>query len=103
MRQYVLRQQIVYAWNFIFNADVSPLRHIPDFKRRHFVLQALGFMWAVSFGIALGSYTVLALSVLGHAVLIAAAAITVATYTTAATKPHLLMRGSGRRVDGEHD
>ena len=98
-----IRQQIVFGWNFIFNADVSPLRHIPDNKRRHLVLQALGFMWAVSFGIALGSYTVLAISVLGHAVLIGAAAVTVATYTAAATKPHLFMRGSGRRRDGEHD
>jgi phage baseplate assembly protein gpV len=59
-------------------------------------------MWVVSFGIALGSYTVLALSVLVHVVLIAAAAITVATYTTAAKKPHLFMRGSGRRSNGEH-
>jgi len=102
-RNCTMRQLIVFGWNFIFNAEVSPLRHIPDTKRGHLVLQALGFMWAVSFAIALGSYTVLAISVLGHAVLIAAMAITVATYTAAATKPHLFMRGSGRRRDGEHD
>jgi hypothetical protein len=103
IRERLMRQQIVTAWNFIFNADVSPLRHIPDSKKRHLVLQTLGFMWAVSFAVALGSYTILAISVLGHVVLIAAAAITVATYTTAAKKPHLFMRGSGRRSDGEHD
>ena len=67
------------------------------------VLQALGLMWAVSFGIALGSYKVIAISVLGHVVLIGAAAVTVATYTAAATKPQLFMPGSGRRYDGEHD
>ena len=58
-----MRQLVVSGWNFIFNSDVSPLRHIPDTKRRHLVLQTLGLMWAVSFGIALGSYTVMAMSV----------------------------------------
>lgn len=98
-----MKQLIILGWNFIFNADVSPLRHIPDTNRRHMVLQALGLMWAISFGLALGSYTVLAISVVGHAVLIAAATVTVVTYTTAATKPDIFMRGAGRRRDGEHD
>jgi hypothetical protein len=98
-----MRQLVVLGWNFIFNADVSPLRHIADTKKRHLVLQALGLMWAVSFGIALGSYTIMAMSVFGHSVLIGAAAVTVATYTAAASKPQLFMRGSGRRHDGEHD
>jgi hypothetical protein len=98
-----MRQQIVYGWNFIFNAEVSPLRHIPDVAIRHYALQALGFMWAVSLAVAVGSYTVLAVSIVGHVVLIGAAAITVATYTVAATKPTLFMRGSSRQGDGEHE
>ena len=98
-----MRQQIVRGWNFIFNAEVSPLRHIPDVAVRHYVLQALAFMWAVTFAVAIGSYTLLAASIIGHAVLIAAAAITVATYTAAAKKPTLFARGSGRSSDGEHD
>lgn len=97
-----MRQLIVNGWNFIFNAEVSPLRHIPDVSTRHYVLQILGFMWAVSFAIAIGSYTILAVSILGHTVLIGAAAITVATYTAAAKKPKLFTNGSGRRNDGEH-
>jgi hypothetical protein len=36
-------------------------------------------------------------------ILIGTAAVTVATYTAAAAKPQLFMRGSGRRHDGEHD
>ena len=71
-----MRKFIVQAWNFIFNHDVSPLRHIPDVAIRHYVFQALGLMWAVSFALAIGSYTFLAASVIGHVVLIAAAAIT---------------------------
>jgi hypothetical protein len=94
---------VVYAWNFIFNHEVSPLRHIPDVAIRHYVLQTLGVMWAVSFSIAIGSYTFLAASVIGHAVLIGALAITVATLSTAAAKPQLFVRSLGRRNDGEHD
>jgi hypothetical protein len=98
-----MRQQIVRGWNFIFNAEVSPLRHIPDVAMRHYVLQALALMWAVTFAVAIGSYTLLAASIIGHAVLIAAVAITVATYSAAAKKPMLFVRGSGRSTDGEHD
>lgn len=94
---------VVYAWNFLFNHKVSPLRNIPDVATRHYALQVLGLMWAISFSVAIGSYTFLAASVLGHTVLIAAAAITVTTLTAAAKKPELFVRGSGRRSDGEHD
>ena len=94
---------IVFAWNFLFNHRVSPVRNIPDVAMQHYVLQALGLMWAVSFSLAIGSYTFLAWSLIGHTVLIAAAAITVATLTTAAKNPRVFARTSGRRPDGEHD
>ena len=94
---------ILYACNFIFNHEVSPVRNIPDVAIRHYVLQALGLMWAVSFSLAIGSYTFLAWSVVGHTVLIAAAAITVVTLTTAAKKPQVFIRASGRSRDGEHE
>lgn len=87
---------VVYFWNFVFNHEVSPLRNIPDIAIRHYVLQALGLMWAVAFAVAIGSYTIMALSVIGHTVLIAAAAITVVTWTTATTKPELFLLGSSR-------
>ena len=98
-----MRKLVVNAWNFVFNSEVSPLRNIPDVAIRHYVMQALGLMWAVSFAVAIGSYTLLAASIIGHTFLIAAAAITVATYTAAAKKPQVFMRGSGRRHDGEHE
>ena len=94
---------ILYAWNFVFNHEVSPVRNIPDVAIRHYVLQTLGLMWAVSFSLAIGSYTFLAASLIGHTVLIAAAAITVAILTAAAKKPEVFIRGSGRRNDGEHE
>jgi hypothetical protein len=90
-------------WNFVFDHETSPLRHIPDVATRHYVLQALALMWALAFSVAIGSYTVFAISVLGHAVLISAAAITVATYSTAAIKPQMFARFASRRSDGEHE
>lgn len=98
-----MRRLIVFAWNYIFNAEASPLRHIPDISTRHYVLQALGLMWAVASCVALGSYTVVAASIVGHIVLIGAAAITVATYTAATVTPGVFGSSSGRRRDGEHE
>jgi len=95
-----VRNFVVYAWNFVFNHEVSPLRNIPDVAIRHYVLQALGLMWVISFAVATGSYTIMAASVIGHTVLIAAAAITVATWTAAAAKPKLFLLGSAPRTQG---
>ena len=55
-----------------------------------------------AFSVAIGSYAMLPASLIGHVVLIAAAAITAATYTTASVKPEVFKSGSGRRHDGEH-
>ena len=89
----------VFSWNFVFNHKVSPLRHIRDVAMRHYVLQALGLMWAVSFTVATGSYTYLGASIIGHTVLIAAAAITAATWTTATLKPEWFLRNGIRQQD----
>lgn len=86
-----MKNPLIFAWNYIFDHEVSPLRHIPDFTVRHMVLQLLGWMWAIAFSVAVGSYTVLAVSLIGHAVLFGAAAITVATYATAARRPQTFL------------
>lgn len=98
-----VRKLIVHVWNFVFNSDISPLRNIQDVAVRHYVLQVLGLMWAISFALAIGSYTFLAVTVIGHTILIAAAAITVATYTVAAKKPEAFKIISGRDRHGEHN
>jgi hypothetical protein len=96
------KNPVVHAWNFIFDHEVSPLRNIPDIAIRHYVLQGLGLMWAIAFSLAIGSYTFLAASIIGHTILIGAAAITVAVLSAAAAKPTLFLRSS-RRSDGEHE
>jgi len=86
------RRLIVHCWNFVFDHNVSPLRNVPDVAVRHYVLQVLGFMWAVAFSAAIGSYTIFAASVVGHTLLLASAAITVATWTAASVKPDIFVR-----------
>ena len=94
---------VSYSWNFFFDHRVSPLRHIQDMAVRHMILQVLGWMWAIAFSLAVGSYTILAASLIGHAVLISAAAITVATYATASKAPKVFMTASARGRGGEHE
>jgi polyferredoxin len=53
------------------------------------VFQLLGWMWALSFALAVGSYTFLAISLIGHIILIGAVAITAATYTAASKRPQM--------------
>ncbi len=84
---------VAYTRNFVFNHEVSPVRHIPNVAIRRYILQVLGLMWAVAFAVATGSYTFLAGSVIGHTVLIAAA-VTVATWTAATVNPELFVGGS---------
>ncbi|MBC7635053.1 MAG: hypothetical protein H7251_05565 [Acetobacteraceae bacterium] len=98
-----MRKFVVFLWNYVFDHRVSPLRHIPDIATRHMILQVLAWMWVLSFSVAIGSYTMLAANLVGHAVLIAAATITVATYTVAASKPQIFATGLGRSRGGEHE
>ena len=84
----------MYGWDFVFNHEISPLRHITDVSMRHYVLQVLGLMWAAAFAVAVGSYTYFAVSVIGHTVLIGAAANTVATWAAATAKPDFFVRNS---------
>ena len=88
------RNFFFYCWTFLFNHEVSPLRRIPKIAMRHYVLLALGLIWAISFVVVTESYMFLAVSVLDHTVLTAAAAITVATWAAASAKPDLFIFGS---------
>ena len=96
------RKLVVYLWNFVFDHKVSPLRNIPDVAIRHNILQVLGVMWAVSFATAMGSYTFMAASLIGHTALIAAVAITVTTWTTASKTPQLFVRNSSQKSNAKN-
>jgi hypothetical protein len=97
-----MKNIVLTSWNFIFDYDKSPLRHIPEGNIRHMVYQMLAWMWAISFSIAIGSYSIIGVSLIAHTVLVGAAAITVAVYTTASVRPESFKIVLGRRNDGEH-
>lgn len=94
---------VLTSWNFIFDYNKSPLRNIPEGNIRHMVYQLLGWMWAISFSIATGTYVFMGLNLIAHAVLIGAVAMTVAVYTTATVKPETFRIVLGRSPDGEHE
>jgi hypothetical protein len=60
-------------------------------------------MWAITLPVAIGSHTILPANLIEHAVLIAAAAATVATYTVVANKPNIRAACLGRGREGEHE
>ena len=95
-----MRNFVISCWRFIFDHEYSPLRHIPDLGTRHMIFQLLAWMWATVFSISIGSYLVFEVTLLAHALIIGAAAITVATYSTAVARPIALVRALAMAVGG---
>ena len=82
-----MRQFVYDAWNGVMNAETNPLRHIPDTNVRHMVLQVLAWMWCIVFSMYVGSFWVMGVSMIAHAIVLAAIVITVATFETARRNP----------------
>ena len=82
-----MRKFVYDSWNSVMDANKNPLRHIPDLQVRHMVLQVLAWMWCVAFSLYIGSFWFMGASMLGHALLLAAIVVTVATFETAKRKP----------------
>tara|TARA_Y100001978_G_scaffold197432_1_gene208284 strand:+ start:905 stop:1261 length:357 start_codon:yes stop_codon:yes gene_type:complete len=81
-------QKFIYdSWNGVMNADKNPLRHIPDTNTRHMILQVLAWMWCIAFSMWVGSFYVMGISMIGHALILAAIVVTVATFETAQRNP----------------
>ena len=99
---YPMRTFIVNSWNSIMNADLNPLKNIPDLQVRHLVLQVLAWMWCIVFAIIVGSWTAFGISAVVHVLLLAAIAITVGTFETARRNPQYF-GGLGRANGGEHE
>ena len=67
--------------------EKNPLCNIPDFSTRHMIMQVLAWMWCIVFAIIVGSMWAGVVSMMLHALLLAAVAVTVATFETAKRKP----------------
>ena len=80
-----MREFIYDSWNGIMNANVNPLKHIPDTNTRHMVLQVLAWMWCIVFSMYIGSIFVMGVTMIAHVIFLAAIVITVATFHNART------------------
>ena len=83
------------------NAEVNPLRNIPDLQVRHMIMQILAFMWSAVFALLIAdSIFVFGLSALGHVFLVAAVVVTVGTFKVAEHKPSMFEFRSGYHSHG---
>lgn len=90
-----MRELVYDSWNGVMNAEINPLRHIPDTNTRHMVLQVLAWMWCIVFSFYVGSIWVFGVSAIAHVMFLAAIAITVGTFETAKHNPDFFLRKNG--------
>ena len=99
---YPVRTFVVNSWNVVMDHNKNPLRHIPDLNTRHMVMQVLAWMWCIVFSMYMGSLFVMGITMVAHALVLAAIVITVATFEVAKRKPQFF-GGFGRGLGGEHE
>ena len=97
-----MREFIYDSWNGIMNADMNPLKHIPDTNTRHMVLQVLAWMWCIVFSMYMGSIFVMGVTMIAHVIFLAAIVITVATFETAKNNPRLFKLRLEQKTNGYH-
>ena len=97
-----MREFIYESWNGIMNADVNPLKHIPDINTRHMVLQVLAWMWCIVFSMYVGSIFVMGVTMIAHVIFLAATVITVATFETAKNNSNSFKLRLEHKTNGYH-
>ena len=97
-----MREFIYDSWNSIMNADINPLKHIPDINTRHMVLQVLAWMWCIVFSMYVGSIFVMGVTMIAHVVFLAAIVITVATFETAKNNSSMFKLRLEHKTNGYH-
>ena len=95
-----MREWVYNCWNVVMDYEKNPLSKIPDFSTRHMIMQVLAWMWCIVFAIIVGSMWAGVISMLLHVLLLAAIAITVATFETAKRKPNVFGAYNGRANGG---
>ena len=97
-----MRQFIYDSWNGVMDADINPLKHIPDTNTRHMVLQVLAWMWCIVFSMYIGSIFVMGVTMIAHVIFLAAIVITVATFETAKNNPNSFKLRLEHKTNGYH-
>ena len=67
-----MKQFIYDSWNGVMDADINPLKHIPDINVRHMVLQVLAWIWCIVFSMYVGSFWIMGISMVAHALFLMA-------------------------------
>ena len=104
-----MREHIYDTWNSVMDANINPLRNIPNLQVRHLIMQILAWMWVSVCSMYLGSIMFWGINAIAHTLLLAAIVITVGTFDTAQRNPKLFNKikridgYNGRRANGEHD
>ena len=88
---YPVRTFIVNGWNAIMDHNMNPLRNIPDLNTRHMVMQVLAWMWCIVFSSYFGSMWIFGITTIAHIIVLAAIAVTVATFETAKRRPNFFL------------
>jgi hypothetical protein len=101
-----MREYIYESWNSVMDANVNPLKNIPNLQVRHLIMQILAWMWVSVCSMYMGSIMFWGINAIAHTLLLAAIVITVGTFDTARRNPDVFKRidgYNGRRLNGEHD
>ena len=83
------------SWESIMNHDRNPLKNIPDTNTRHMIMQVLAWMWCIAFSSYFSSMWIFGITAFAHIIILAAIAVTVATFETARRKPDFFLRNDG--------
>ena len=97
-----MRQFNYDSWNGVMDADINPLKHIPDINTRHMVLQVLAWMWCIVFSMYIGSIFVMGVTMIAHVIFLAAIVITVATFETAKNNSNSFKLRLEHKTNGYH-
>jgi len=101
-----MREYIYESWNSVMDANINPLKNIPNLQVRHLIMQILAWMWVSVCSMYMGSVMFWGINAIAHTLLLAAIVITVGTFDTARRNPDVFKRidgYNGRRLNGEHD
>ena len=79
------------TWESIMNHDRNPLKNIPHTNTRHMIMQVLAWMWCIAFSSYFSSMWIFGITAIAHIIILAAIAVTVATFEIARTNPRFLM------------
>ena len=78
-------------WESIMNHDRNPLKNIPHTNTRHMIMQVLAWMWCIAFSSYFSSMWIFGITAIAHIIILAAIAVTVATFEMAKSNPRFLM------------